>query len=125
MKKIILFIVSILFLIIWQNLENSEKNNVLKVSIVRKNEEKEKIKVYLYSYDARIADKAATLLSKKEIELESKETIINFLVPKESKEDNYYIVLDKADNYMVYYSKGGIEKLKIGDTNKIEIIKNK
>lgn len=123
-KKIILIIVSILFLIIWENSENSEKNNVLKVSILRKNEEKEKIKVYLYSYDERIADKAATLLSEKEVELASKETVINFLVPREYEKEIYYIVLDKSDNYMLDYSKGGIEKLKIGGINKVKIIKN-
>lgn len=120
MKKIIFCIITALFLISCQSLE---KNETLKVNIVRENNKNEQIKIYLYSYDDRIADKAATLLLEKQVELTSKENIIKFLVPKETGEDTYYIVLDKLGNYTLDYSNGGIEKLKIGGVNKVKIIK--
>lgn len=120
MKKIIFFIITMIFLISCQSLEKKE---TLKVNIVRENRENEKIKVYLYSYDERIADKAATLLLEKEIELSGKESTTNFLVPKETVEDTYYIVLDRGDSYMLDYSNGGIEKLKIDGINKVKIIR--
>lgn len=120
MKKIIFCIITALFLISCQSLE---KNETLKVNIVRENNKNEQIKIYLYSYDDRIADKSATLLLEKQVELTSKENIIKFLVPKETGEDTYYIVLDKLGNYTLDYSNGGIEKLKIGGVNKVKIIK--
>lgn len=120
MKKIIFFIITMIFLISCQNLEKKE---TLKVNIIRENIENEKIKIYLYSYDSRIADKAATLLLEKEIELSGKENITELLVPKETGEDTYYIVLDRGDSYMLDYSNGGIEKLKIDGINKVKIIR--
>jgi hypothetical protein len=123
MKKNIFLLIFTLLLSVGCN--RFQKQEILKVNIVRDSIENSKIKISLYSYDTRIAGKMATLVSEKELELLDKENQIEFLVPKDTEEDTYYIVLDKSDksdNYSIDYSEGGIKKLKVDIVNEVKIL---
>lgn len=120
MKKNVFLLIFTLLLLMGCN--KFQKQETLKINIIRDSIENSKIKISLYSYDTRIAGKMATLVSEKELELLDKENQIEFLVPKDTEEDTYYIVLDKSDNYSIDYSQGGIKKLKVDIVNEVKIL---
>ena len=120
MKRNIFLLIFTLLLLVGCN--KFREHETLKVNIIRDNTENSKIKISLYSYDERIAGKKATLVTEKEVELLGKENQVEFLVPKDTEEDTYYIVLDKSDNHTIDYSEGGIKKLKVDIINEVKIL---
>lgn len=120
MKKIIFFIMMNIFLVSCSSLSNKES---LKINLVKDDIQKEKVEVKLFAYDERIADKAATLISTKEVELTGKETSLTFEVPKKTDENTYYVTLGDMGDYKIDYSEGSIEKLEVDKDNSVKIIK--
>ncbi|MCQ8213410.1 hypothetical protein NON08_12955 [Cetobacterium somerae] len=121
MKKRYLTLILIAFgMIGCQNLNEKQE---IKINLIGNTTSKDKLGVLLFSYDTKVADKKADLVSKKNIELKEKNNTIIFKIPKNEINKNYYISLEENENYIIDYSNGTVPNVEILKNNEVKIKK--
>lgn len=121
MKKRYLTLILIAFgMLGCQNLNEKQE---IKINLIGNTTSKDKLGVLLFSYDTKVADKKADLVSKKNIELKEKNNTIIFKIPKNEINKNYYISLEENENYIIDYSNGTVPNVEILKNNEVKIKK--